>query len=784
MAYLSKLTLTAAILTVLYWSPGFAADVDTSIPEDTKADKKTKSNKKDSEKDTKDSEENIKQLETVTVTGRGQTRQVTTLTAVDLGVSAAGTSPLQALSKLPGVSFNSADTLGNYEWGSRISMRGFNQNQLGFTLDDVPLGDMSYRNYNGLHISRAISSENIGKISVSQGIGALGTASNSNLGGTIQFYSLDPSDKAGAKVEQSAGEYSILRTYGRYDSGLIGHTNTKVAVSVSNQGQDKWKGSGEQDSLQVNSKLVTNFGDTKLSAFFNWSSRQEADYMDLSKDSINRLGYNNDYLAPNWALAQKIGVAAGSGSFKPITTANGVITSPDDSYYNGSGLREDKLAGVTLDYVFNSAISLKTTAYHHDQQGTGTWWLPDPPQSGTVGPVALRTLGFDINRNGFLTALNIEAGINKINTGIWYENNLFDNSMRFYSQANGPSSPYDAPNFSPYYTRWNYGFETNTVQIHAQDTVKVTDRLTANFGFKSPHTITSVKSYQDTAANFLLNGTLTAEKSFLPQGGINFKIDDSNELFADASQNIRAYRGVVKGGASPFDTTQAGFDAIKDKIKPEESFTQEVGWRFRNRTLESSLTGYHVEFSNRLLALQQGAAIIGNPSVLANVGRVETFGGEAFLAWSPINNVKWSNSVSYNDSRYKDNFSSNGVTYNSAGKSVVDAPNLIFSSQLSYDDSRLFGNVSTNFIDRRSYTYVNDNSIASYELVNLGGGYRWKNIGPSNELSVRFALNNVFDKRYYVLGDNPIPASDPDGTSYNLLAGAPRTVLFTVGAKF
>ena len=79
---------------------------------------------------------------------------------------------------------------------------------------------------------------------------------------------------------------------------------------------------------------------------------------------------------------------------------------------------------------------------------------------------------------------------------------------------------------------------------------------------------------------------------------------------------------------------------------------------------------------------------------------------------------------------------------------------------------------------------MNDNSIASYELVNLGGGYRWKNIGPSNELSVRFALNNVFDKRYYVLGDNPIPASDPDGTSYNLLAGAPRTVLFTVGAKF
>ena len=233
MANLSKLTLTAAILTVLYGAPIYAADTDSSASADTKTDKKA--DKKD-----ETSEQNAKQLENVSVTGRGQTRQVTTLNTADIGTAAAGTSPLQALNKLPGVNFNSADSLGNYEWGSRISMRGFSQNQLGFTLDDVPLGDMSYRNYNGLHISRAISSENLGKISVSQGIGALGTASNSNLGGTIQFYSLDPSDKAGAKVEQSAGEYSTLRTFGRYDSGLLGNTNTKIAVSVSDQGQDKW----------------------------------------------------------------------------------------------------------------------------------------------------------------------------------------------------------------------------------------------------------------------------------------------------------------------------------------------------------------------------------------------------------------------------------------------------------------------------------------------------------------------------------------------------------------
>ena len=108
------------------------------------------------------------------VLGFGETRQVQTVTAQDLSLLTPGTSPLKAISKLPGVNFQSADPFGAYEWSTRISIRGFNQNQLGFTLDGrSPLGDMSYGNYNGLHISRAIISEDLGAVTVSQGAGAL-----------------------------------------------------------------------------------------------------------------------------------------------------------------------------------------------------------------------------------------------------------------------------------------------------------------------------------------------------------------------------------------------------------------------------------------------------------------------------------------------------------------------------------------------------------------------------------------------------------------------------------
>ena len=93
-------------------------------------------------------------VEEVVVLGRGETRQVQTIRAVEILEAVPGVSPLKVLNKLPSVNFQSADPFGNYEWSTRITIRGFNQNQLGFTLDDVPLGDMSYGNDNGLHNGR------------------------------------------------------------------------------------------------------------------------------------------------------------------------------------------------------------------------------------------------------------------------------------------------------------------------------------------------------------------------------------------------------------------------------------------------------------------------------------------------------------------------------------------------------------------------------------------------------------------------------------------------------
>ena len=78
---------------------------------------------------------------------------------------------------------------------------------------------MSYGNVNGLHISRAIIAENLAGAELAEGIGALGTASSSDLGGTVQFLSADPSPEFGATVAQSLGSDAARRTFLRLDTG-------------------------------------------------------------------------------------------------------------------------------------------------------------------------------------------------------------------------------------------------------------------------------------------------------------------------------------------------------------------------------------------------------------------------------------------------------------------------------------------------------------------------------------------------------------------------------------
>ena len=724
----------------------------------------------------------------IVVLGFGQTRQTQTVSADDIALLTPGTSPLKAISKLPGVNFQSADAFGSYEWSTRISLRGFNQNQLGFTLDGVPLGDMSYGNYNGLHISRAIISEDLGDVTVSQGAGALGTASTSNLGGTLLFTSKDPGHEMNVVASGTYGSEDTVRAFVRGETGDMGPFRAYVAYAHMDTG--KWRGDGAQKQDQVNAKLVGDLNFGRLTAWVNYSDRRENDYQDMSKAMIDRLGYNWDNFAPNWqaayaaaAVYQNQQVAAGGTLPYPTygTTFSAPVETVDDAYYNAAGLRRDWLGSVKFETPLDRPLRFSLQTYYHDNHGQGLWWTPYVA-SPTGAPLSVRTTEYDINRMGAIATMNWDVSFNKLELGAWYESNDFRQARRYYALENtlaGSSRNSLEFQSDPFATQWDYKFQTNTFVYHVSDTIDIGDALTISGGWKG---IDVVNKANPIVQSTYPTGRIKANDMFLPQIGAVYRMTGNAELFASYTENMRAFVSAVTSG--PFSTTQLGFDSIQGDLKPETSQTFEGGARFRSGPFQGSLAGYYVNFDNRLLAITSGPGIQGNPSVLANVGSVHTYGFEAAATVRLPAGFSATGSYAYNVSEYQNDVVDGlGTTVHTDGKSVPDSPRHIASAELAYTGEILFGRVGGNYMSKRYYSYENDVSVGGRFLLDASLGAKVPTgHGYLSGVAIEVSVTNLTDKKYIsTVGSNGFTNT---GDSQTLLTGAPRQWFVTLRRGF
>jgi iron complex outermembrane recepter protein len=727
--------------------------------------------------DSQQSQAQTDAMEEVLILGRGESRQVQQVSNRQIELLPAGTSPLKAIEKLPGVNFQSADPFGAYEWSARVTIRGFNQNRIGFTLDGVPLGDMTYGNHNGLHVSRAVPSELVDRVVLSQGTGGLDTASSSNLGGTVQFFSAAPAGEFGANLQQMIGSDSARRTFARLDSGELG-AGTKLTLSIVDANSEKWKGGGDQRHRDFNLKVAQPVGHATLTAFYNYSDRMEIDYQDLSKDIVARRGREWDNYYPSWSAA----VAAASAC---NASGQSDTIACDDAYWNASGLRRDHLGYVALAVPFGESFEWKTNVYMHTDEGQGLWGTPYAPTPGGA-PLSIRTTEYDLERRGIVTSVTWTLGAHTLNGGIWYEANDFTQARRFYGEpsAAAPSRSFEDFQRNPMLTQWEYDFDTTTRVIHLQDTWSVTDAVRINAGIRSVWS----ENEADTVVGPMKTGTLETDEPFLPQIGINWRLDDDLEWFASGSKNVRAFAS--SGTSGPFSTTAAGFAAIRDVIEPETATNVETGLRFRAASLEGLVALYHVDFKDRLVGITQGPGIVGNPSVLANVGGVTTKGIEAALTWRPTEQLTWFNSLSYNDSKYDDDYTTtNGAGVQTVvpvkGKRVVDTPEVLFKSELGFERGSFFAHADVSYVDERFYTYLNEGGVDSYTLLNAGFGYRFSGLGIVEQLTVQADVTNLTDEDYFsTIDSNGFDNRDPNGTLQTLLLGAPRQYFLSIKAKF
>ncbi|WP_254604879.1 TonB-dependent receptor [Sphingomonas bacterium] len=766
----------------------------------------------------------------IVVTGT-TTRSVSQVSGIEIQKILPGIGPLKALQTLPGVTYLTADPWGNNEQNISLFIHGFNAQQLGYTLDGLPLGDQQYGNYNGLSPQRAIVSEDVGRVTLASGAGDLGTPSTSNLGGTIDTFSSDPRPVFGVTAEQVVGSYNALRSYVRIDSGDIGG-GTRFYVSGLRQSARAWDFNGKQGGYQADAKLVRETASGKLTAYVAYSDKTEPneDATVVSAAQVYQ-PYARPFLYPNFATALQY-----YGNQRAYNGAATYAASGSNySNYYSDAQRTDYLGYLKYDWKVTDRISWTNQAYYHHDDGVGVVagpitvaGLPGlfscyyPLVAGSACPsptatsaaslarlstifggsgLASRTTEYRINREGLLSTLRLDLGNHQVEIGGWYERQRSSAYRRWYAvDVNNPSPPYTRPeNYeAPLITQYGSQIRVDEIQTHIQDAWKIFPTLTLQAGFKS----TFQRAHQDvpvqpipgsfTGSRELPVGQLNTSKGFLPQVGAVWDVTGTEQLFFNVQKNVRQFQTSAAAGLSPFALgSQTLFDAFKASTKPETSVTYEVGARTHRSLDLGPITGfdgqvsyYHVDFSNRLLGISPTTtitAIVSGATILQNVGSVTTNGVDiaGTLRFGP--HFSLYDAASYNRSTFDNNYLNGTATVATAGKKVPGSPSLLNKTVATLDAGPLDLQLVGDYIGRRYATYTNDLSVKGY--FTLSGRVAVDVPLPSGiyakKVTVSLNVTNITGKQ----AASTLSIGAATGT-YNFFPVAPRQYFGTVSVGF
>ncbi|WP_395495937.1 TonB-dependent receptor domain-containing protein [Acetobacter sp. KSO5] len=730
----------------------------------------------------------------------------------------AGTNPMQILAQTtPGANFTSTDAFGLDTYANTFYLRGFTQMQIGATLDGMPLGTQGFINDNGVSITQAMIQDDIGGMSMSQGAGALDSFSAQNLGGAMTYTSSDPKDKAGGKVSQTFGSFNAFRTYGRVDSGILNSTGTKFYASFARTKSDLWKGQGYQSELQANAKVVQPLGDRgRITAFFGYGNFTQGNYLSMTKNMWEKMGRDSTYLKPDYEKAKQWAYYAQYTSEVPPGYA-GVLSNDEigDYAWDAAQLQRSYLSSVNMHYDLFKNVKSDTVAYGNVNSaiygGTNnfvtspSYGTPSLNADGSVSgvPMALGMSHAAMRRLGFTQKFTIEAPHhNKIETGIWYENNQWIYNSRLYedglTSAHNWLSDFKS---GTGHTWFENTFNTNTFQFFLQDRWTITPGMTFLAGFKSLTQTThggTKADYTDQLAaegwntyyRHPVNGSLTASAAFLPHFNFDYHFLRHHEFYWDIAENMRAYDYFSQTGGdnawgglgNASRPAQVVFDESKKVLRPERTWNYVVGYRYDSRFFSASADFYHTDYYNRLASISEGSANNTNNAYL-NVGRETMNGADVLATIRPIEGLEITNSFSWNNAEYQSrSINYSGQNYNIRGKHQVYYPKFMYKANLNYTYKRAMFNFNVNYIGSRPMTYMNDQSIPAYWLANMNFAYNFGKIGFAQNMKATFGITNLFDKNYIggVYGSAAVTGDD----NANLFVASPRQFFGTVSAEF
>jgi iron complex outermembrane recepter protein len=685
-----------------------------------------------------------------------------------------GANVYQQINLLPGVNAYAIDPTGM--WGGGLRVRGFNSDQMGFTVNGAPVNDSG--NF-AVYPQEYADTENLCEIFITQGSADTDAPHVGASGGNIGLITCPPNDVRGGKIAQTFGSNNLSRTFARYDSGKIGEENPgKFFISFSHSQSNKFKGPGNgvRDHLEFGSdlKLTSN---TTFTQTFIYNQMLNNFYQTLSKAQFAS-DPNQDY-SPNPPSPSQI---------------NGA--SPSNNNYYGYSINPFRnvvySAKVANRVDENLTLSIEPYYWWGFGNGGGTSVL-DPssssasnggngtivnPYGGSTKFLAYTPSVTKTQRPGVYLKANWVNEQHNILGGIWYEraNHRQTKPGETVDSAGNISDIYAMTpgvfysNGAPYQGRDQVTMNTAT-SYFLQDTYLASDRLNLFGGIKYTSINRDFTNFANSGASSVspqLNTNFSNSMNWgkvLPSIGATYKLDGQNKLFTNVTMGMRA----------PSYYSQADIGTGSNTVQAETSTTFEVGHRYNGNAIYTSATVFLTNFQNRL-------ANGYNPDTQTytdyNLGATQSYGLEAQIGTKPSGGFSYYGSATLMRSTISDNFmtscsgagtgcSGTGaqVVAPTSGNNVPDTPNVMFGAAAQYSQGPFMAQLSGKYTGMRYTTLMNDESLDPYFTLDFTTAYKLSSSSFFKNPTFRFNATNILNASYQV-------ANIGSGSSIALATGA------------
>ncbi len=745
-----------------------------------------------------------------------------TITAEELAKQRPTGNAYQALELMPAVNSYNYDATGLF--GGGMTMRGFNSDQIGATINGVPVNDSGSFS---IYPQEYVDQENTCSEFVTQGSTDVDSPQVGATGGNFGIVTCNPEDKQRVRVMQTEGQLRLHKTFIRYDSGLLSDGRSKFFISGSHAGADKWKGSGgaARDHIDIGFNYdIDRFNYVHATVLYNRAINNNI--LSNSLSDINSKGYYYDYAS---TYTGHVTPSAGVANTDTLSTAT--------TYYKlASNPFEDVIASATAKFRIAENTDIKIIPYFWYGFGTGGTQEKVMSESGFLNPATGLLNGTkDLNgdgdtldkviiatssvtrtqRPGVTLSLSKDIGDQSILGGFWYEHathrqtapgvsvdstgTAADIWLRAGQIYHSDGTPYENRNWKTISTAY---------QFFLQDTASLMDgKVKVNVGVRTPSVKRDFTNYANdysmsgaTVANgqlyagkTLAQTTYNVQKTYtdvLPQIGVRYQLTRDDQLFASLAKNFKAppnYAYSPSNGNVTF--TSTGAVAITGDVKPETSYNLDLGYRHQTNGINLGVTAFLVDFSNR-----QASSVdqLTNASILINAGKVRSHGLEFEAGNTPVNGWSFYSSLGYIKSKIENDLlvagTSGSVYLPTTGKEMPGTPNWKAGLSGSYETNVWYARLKAKYTGSQQATLVNDEKVSAYTTLDLDMGYLLPSNSTFKRSKVTLNVSNITNRQYL----NPAAQTYTTATGVNgaskqtayYYEGAPRSASVTLSLDF